>query len=59
MATTRNKVPAIGSTQWIIEERLQASDLVASELEDFAFSVRNELEWLQEHMNDIFAQNGQ
>jgi hypothetical protein len=59
MATTRSRAPAIGSVQWIEEERNQARDLVTSELEDFTFSVRNELEWLQEHMSDIFAQNGQ
>lgn len=59
MAPTRSKAPAIGSTEWILEERNQASDLVTQELEDFGFSVRNELEWLNEHMADIFAQDGQ
>lgn len=59
MAATRTKVPAIGSAQWVLDERKQADDLVAQELEDFGFSVRNELEWLNEHMADIFAQNGQ
>ncbi|KAF3008504.1 hypothetical protein E8E13_005458 [Curvularia kusanoi] len=59
MTAARSKVPAIGSAQWILEERHQSNDLVAQELEDFGFSVRNELEWLNEHMTDIFAKDGQ
>ncbi|KAH7396555.1 hypothetical protein DE146DRAFT_614266 [Phaeosphaeria sp. MPI-PUGE-AT-0046c] len=55
----RSKVPAIGSAGWILEERHQSNDLVSQELEDFGFSVRNELEWLNEHMGDVFANNGQ
>ncbi|KAF2193826.1 hypothetical protein K469DRAFT_652486 [Zopfia rhizophila CBS 207.26] len=59
MAAARNKVPPIGSAQWILDERHQSNDLVDQELEDFGFSIRNELEWLNEHMVDIFAQGGQ
>jgi hypothetical protein len=55
----RSKVPAIGSAGWILEERHQSNDLVSQELEDFGFSVRNELEWLNEHMADICAHNGE
>lgn len=43
----------IGSAGWILSERHQSNDLVTQELEDFGFSVRNELEWLNEHMMDI------
>ncbi|KAF1930111.1 uncharacterized protein M421DRAFT_419147 [Didymella exigua CBS 183.55] len=59
MTASQSKVPAIGSAQWILEERHQSNDLVSQELEDFGFSVRNELEWLNEHMTDIFAKDGQ
>lgn len=59
MAVPRTKAPAIGTTQWVLDERQQSNELVAQELEDFGFSVRNELEWLNEHMAEIFAQNGQ
>jgi hypothetical protein len=59
MAVSRTKAPAVGSAEWVLEERQYSQDLVAQELEDFGFSVRNELEWLNEHMSDIFAQNGQ
>jgi hypothetical protein len=55
----RSKVPTIGSAGWILEERHQSNDLVAQELEDFGFSVRNELEWLNEHMADVFTNDGQ
>ena len=54
----QTKTPAIGSARWILEERHQSNALVAQELEDFGFSVRNELEWLNEHMADIFANGG-
>ncbi|KAJ4371545.1 hypothetical protein N0V83_004764 [Neocucurbitaria cava] len=54
----RSKALAIGAPGWVLEERHQSNDLVAQELEDFGFSVRNELEWLNEHMSDIFANNG-
>jgi hypothetical protein len=55
----RSKAPAIGSAGWILEERHQSNAVVAQELEDFGFSVRNELEWLNEHMADVLANNGQ
>ncbi|KAF2116175.1 hypothetical protein BDV96DRAFT_573503 [Lophiotrema nucula] len=50
---------AIGSLAWVAAERQQAVDLVQQELEDFSYSVRNELEWLNEHMSQILAHNGQ
>ncbi|KAF2649835.1 hypothetical protein K491DRAFT_167860 [Lophiostoma macrostomum CBS 122681] len=55
----RTRAPAIGTAQWAIEERSQANEAILQEIEDFGFSVRNELDWLNEHMHDIFAQNGQ
>ncbi|USP81386.1 hypothetical protein yc1106_08660 [Curvularia clavata] len=55
----RSKAPTIGSAGWILEERHQSTTLVAQELEDFGFSVRNELEWLNEHMFDILASDRQ
>lgn len=55
----RAKVPAIGSAGWVLDERHQSNDLVSQELEDFGFSVRNELEWLNEHMIDVLAHDGQ
>ena len=59
MAAARSKATAIGSAPWVLEERQHANELASQELEDFGFSVRNELEWLNEHMVEIFTQNGQ
>ncbi|KAH7068657.1 hypothetical protein FB567DRAFT_482964 [Paraphoma chrysanthemicola] len=56
---SRSRAPAIGSAGWILQERHQSNALVAQELEDFGFSVRNELEWLNEHMADVCANDGQ
>lgn len=54
MATKRNKV-AVGSAPWILDERQQAAQFVEQETEEFSYSVRNEMEWLNEHMADILS----
>lgn len=59
MAAARTKALAIGSAEWVRDERQHSQDLVAQELEDFGFSVRNELEWLNEHMAEVFSHDGQ
>jgi len=57
MAASRAKTPAVASAQWIQNEQDQANGLVEQEVEEFGYSVRNELEWLNEHMGDIFSSN--
>lgn len=57
MASTRTKTQPIGSSGWIENEREQSAQYVDQEVEEFGYSVRNELEWLNEHMGDIFARN--
>ena len=47
----------VGSAQWVEDERENATQLVAQEAEEFSYSVRNELEWLNEHMADIFTKD--
>ena len=54
---TRTKAPPVGSSRWIRNEREQADEFVGQEVEEFNFSVRNELEWLNEHMSNIFTQS--
>ncbi|KAI6380000.1 hypothetical protein MCOR32_004256 [Pyricularia oryzae] len=49
----------VGSAAWIAEERASATQISRSESEEFTFSVRNEFEWLNEHMNGIFDENQQ
>lgn len=54
MATARQKLPP-GSAPWVVSEVQNANEAITTEVEDFGYSVRNELEWLNEHMADIFS----
>lgn len=56
MTALRTKIP-VGSAPWIVSERRQASELVDQDVEEFGYSVRNEMEWLNEHMHEIFTAN--
>lgn len=47
----------VGSAQWISTNRQETDHLVAQEVEEFGYSARNELEWLNEHMAEIFSRN--
>ncbi|RDW79496.1 hypothetical protein BP6252_04134 [Coleophoma cylindrospora] len=42
---------------WIAGERSTALQWADSEAEGFTFAARNEVEWLNEHMAEIFSQN--
>lgn len=58
MSTTRaNPRLQIGSSLWISDERSISYQMVESEAEEFTFSARNEMEWLNEHMAEIFNEN--
>ncbi|KAH8884865.1 hypothetical protein GQ53DRAFT_751826 [Thozetella sp. PMI_491] len=48
---------AVGSAAWIAEERSSALQIAHSEIEEFSYSARNELDWLNEHMAEIFSEN--
>ncbi|KFY42312.1 hypothetical protein V495_04566 [Pseudogymnoascus sp. VKM F-4514 (FW-929)] len=52
--TTRLQV---GSAAWVAEERSSAMQIADAEVEEFTFSARNELDWLNEHMAEIFNEN--
>jgi hypothetical protein len=54
MAVARTKMP-VGSAPWFVQERRQADELVGMETEEFGYAVRNEMEWLNEHMGEIFS----
>lgn len=54
MAALRGKAP-VGSAEWLLSERKQVNDLVAQDVEDIGYSVQTELDWLNEHMGDIFS----
>ncbi|KAL8905473.1 MAG: hypothetical protein Q9207_002627 [Kuettlingeria erythrocarpa] len=49
--------PSIGSMPWLDKENQQVAQFTAQEVEEFAFSVRNELDFLNEHMAEIFSKN--
>ena len=58
MALAKTKTAPVGSAGWIQNEREQAAQFIEQEAEEFGYSVRNDLEWLNEHMADVFSQNG-
>jgi hypothetical protein len=47
----------VGSAPWVAEERSSALHIAQEEIEEFSFSARNEFDWLNEHMADIFSEN--
>ncbi|KUI60347.1 Inner centromere protein-related protein pic1 [Cytospora mali] len=47
----------VGSAAWCAEERSTALQVSRSEIEEFSYSARNEMEWLNEHMAGIFSEN--
>jgi len=53
----RFKTAPVGSSQWIQTERDQASEFVDMEVDEFGYAAQNEMEWLNEHMAEIFSSN--
>ncbi|KAI0159710.1 hypothetical protein GGR57DRAFT_435308 [Xylariaceae sp. FL1272] len=47
----------VASAPWIEEERSTAIHIAQSEIDEFTFAARNDCDWLNEHMNDIFSEN--
>ena len=46
---------AVGSAAWVAAEKENVLDLLREEKEELIFPAQHELEWLNEHMNDIFT----
>ncbi|KAA6414749.1 MAG: hypothetical protein FRX48_01499 [Lasallia pustulata] len=58
MAPARSKAQSqIGSAQWISVEQENINRFGDQEVEDFVFAARNEVDWLNEHMAEIFSSN--
>lgn len=57
MAMRRGPPMAVGSSAWIAEERNTALQMARTEIDEFSFAARNEMEWLNEHMAEIFSEN--
>ncbi|KAK6343205.1 hypothetical protein TWF730_010805 [Orbilia blumenaviensis] len=53
---SRPGLPEVGSPQWIFNELADAHRKEADHFEDFTIAFRNELEWLTEHMSEVFTQ---
>lgn len=51
---TRAQKP-VGSATWIAAEKENMVDLVDQEMEEVEYPVRHEMEWLNEHMTEIFS----
>ncbi|EXJ80621.1 hypothetical protein A1O3_06905 [Capronia epimyces CBS 606.96] len=49
------KATAIGSATWISAEKENALQLLQNEKEEVAFPAQHQLEWLNEHMAEIFS----
>ncbi|KAJ5083022.1 hypothetical protein N7532_012065 [Penicillium argentinense] len=45
----------IGSAAWIAAEKENVAELVDQEMEEVEYPVRHELDWLNEHMAEIFS----
>jgi len=56
MSSSRTSQQApIGSAPWVEEESSLAEQYIDQEVEEFTYSVRNEIEWLNEHMLEVFS----
>lgn len=48
----------MGSAAWVQSERQQAAQFIEQEVDEFGYSVRNDLEWLDEHMSEVVFGRG-
>ena len=48
---------SVGSAGWIIAEKENISQLTNQEMEEIEYPARHEMEWLNEHMAEIFRAN--
>lgn len=55
-AIARARKP-VGSKEWIAEEKENCRQLVQQELDEVEFPVRHEMDWLNEHMAEIFTRD--
>lgn len=55
MASLQSRAAPVDWAQRMLDEQRLAAEIVAQDVEEFGFSVRNEMEWLNEHMADVFS----
>lgn len=56
-ATASKSQNPVGSSEWIAAEKENVQSLVDQELEEVEYPARHEMEWLNEHMAEIFRGN--
>ncbi|KAL1859918.1 hypothetical protein Plec18170_001864 [Paecilomyces lecythidis] len=54
--STRAQRP-VGSAAWVAAEKENITQLVNQEMEEIEYPVRHEMEWLNEHMAEVFSSN--
>lgn len=45
----------VGSAAWIATEKENMAELLDQEMEEAEYPVRHEMDWLNEHMAEIFS----
>lgn len=55
--TMAAKSAAVGSASWISAEKENALQLLQNEKEEVVFPAQHQLEWLNEHMGEIFSRS--
>lgn len=55
MAAGARAQKPVGSAPWIAAEKENVSELVDQEMEEIEYPVRHEMDWLNEHMAEIFS----
>lgn len=56
-ATGAKSQKPVGSAAWIATEKENFLQLVNQEVEEVEYPVRHEMDWLNEHMAEIFNNN--
>lgn len=51
------KAAAVGSTAWIVAEKENVVQMLKEEKEELLFPAQHEIEWLNEHMAEIFSKS--
>jgi hypothetical protein len=51
------QIATVGSHAWIANERSIVQQLEDEDVEIMAYAIRNDMEWLNEHMANIFERN--
>ncbi|KAK4937200.1 hypothetical protein LTR10_022105 [Elasticomyces elasticus] len=51
------RTTAVGSTAWISAEKENALHLLQTEKEELVYPAQHQLEWLNEHMSEIFSKD--